>query len=243
MSKQPFLSVIIPVYNAKDYLRVCINSIIGQKFKDYELILVNDGSTDISGDICDEYANSLSNIKVYHIKNGGVSHARNYGLEKAKGKYIHFVDSDDSICSNMYTDYFEVLQSMDYDLLVSGATINYISNNRKKVLKSDKKVSVLNQKDMRNFLLSLKIEDKTWMLNVIWNKWFKKDFLLEHNMSFKDDICPGEDFIFVVDAMLNIDKLYVSNESYYNYMIRDNNSLVGKFYKDTLVRKIGRAHV
>ena len=89
------VSVIIPVFNSKRFLRRCLESVIAQDYEDFETILVDDGSTDDSGTICEEYSEKYANVVVYHKKNGGASLARKYGLEKANGKYVCFVDSDD----------------------------------------------------------------------------------------------------------------------------------------------------
>lgn len=98
----PIISIIVPVYNAEKYISRCLDSIIAQTFTDFELILVNDGSEDISGDICEIYADKDKRVKVIHKTNGGPGEARNYGLDIAKGKYIGFVDSDDIIDTTMY---------------------------------------------------------------------------------------------------------------------------------------------
>ena len=91
----PIISVIVPAYNAEKYLRRCINSILAQTFTDFELLLIDDGSTDKSGEICDEYADKYARIRVFHKANGGVSSARNVGLDNAVGEYICFCDADD----------------------------------------------------------------------------------------------------------------------------------------------------
>ena len=91
------ISVIVPVYNTEKYLHRCVDSILAQTFTDFELLLIDDGSTDSSGAICDEYAQKDSRVRVFHKENGGVSSARNLGLDKAKGKWVTFVDSDDWI--------------------------------------------------------------------------------------------------------------------------------------------------
>ena len=96
----PVISIIVPVYNAEKYLHRCIDSILSQTFTDFELLLIDDGSTDSSSIICDDYLREDSRVRVFHKKNGGVSSARNMGLDNAKGKWITFVDSDDFISSN-----------------------------------------------------------------------------------------------------------------------------------------------
>ena len=102
MKKVPLFSIIIPIYNVEKYLVQCIESVLNQDYDDYELILVDDGSPDNCGEICDSYLNKNSNIRVIHKKNGGISDARNTGLKEAKGDYVIFIDSDDYICDNHF---------------------------------------------------------------------------------------------------------------------------------------------
>lgn len=108
------ISIIIPVYNAEKTLSRCVNSILNQTFQDWELLLIDDGSTDRSGELCDEYASKDQRIKVFHKTNGGVSSARNIGLDYAKGEWITFIDSDDYIYDNI----FDLIPSYNEDLLI-----------------------------------------------------------------------------------------------------------------------------
>lgn len=114
----PAISIIVPIYNAEQYLKECIDSIIAQTFMDFELILVNDGSTDNCGRICDEYASKDKRIKVIHKENGGVSDARNKGLEISEGDYIGFVDSDDWIENNMYEILYKLCLDTKSDISI-----------------------------------------------------------------------------------------------------------------------------
>lgn len=136
---KPLISVIVPIYNSGNFLRECIESILSQSFIKLELILVNDGSTDQSGDICDEFAVIDSRVKVIHQKNGGVSIARNSGLNIANGKYIGFVDSDDRIDKNMYKVLYQLCVETNSDISVCqlGREIdgNLINNNSIKFIK------------------------------------------------------------------------------------------------------------
>lgn len=109
----PVISIIVPVYNVEKYLSQCIDSILAQAFIDFELLLVDDGSTDGSGRICDEYANKDARIQVFHKKNGGVSSARNIGLEHAQGEWITFVDSDDWLDLKYCQILWEEVQDVD----------------------------------------------------------------------------------------------------------------------------------
>lgn len=117
----PSISVIIPVYNARDYLKRCLDSVLNQDFTDFEVILVDDGSTDESGGICDEYAERDSRITVYHKKNEGASLARKYGLERAGGEYVTFVDSDDWVAPNYLSTLFRLIK--DYNVSISACGV------------------------------------------------------------------------------------------------------------------------
>ena len=130
MKKQDLISIVVPIYNVEKYLEKCINSIIIQTYKNIEIILVNDGSTDSSGKICDIYLKKDKRIKVIHKKNGGLSDARNVGIENAKGKYIAFIDSDDFIDS----DFIEILYNLiiEYNADVSCCKCNVIYKKNKK---------------------------------------------------------------------------------------------------------------
>lgn len=116
----PKISVIVPVYNVAPYLKKCVDSIINQTFTDIEIILVDDGSTDESGTICDQYAQKDSRVKVIHKPNGGLSDARNSGLEVCSGEYIGFVDSDDWISPDMYETLIHFAVKEDLDVAMCG---------------------------------------------------------------------------------------------------------------------------
>lgn len=118
MKNRPIISIIVPVYNVESYLERCIESILNQSFKEFELILVNDGSTDGCKDICNEYKTKDKRIKVIHKENGGLSSARNAGLDIARGKYIGFVDSDDFINKDMYKTLFNTIQDNNSDMII-----------------------------------------------------------------------------------------------------------------------------
>ena len=130
MVKEELLSIIVPVYNVEKYLNRCIESIVNQTYKTIEIILIDDGSSDNSSYLCDEWAKKDSRIKVVHKQNGGVSSARNQGIKVATGEYVQFVDSDDYLdvdfCKNIMSEY-----SDDIDLVVSGFTIIDDSGNKK----------------------------------------------------------------------------------------------------------------
>ena len=137
------ISIIVPVYNVEQYLEKCVCSIINQTYKNLEIILVDDGATDSSGNMCDELAKSDNRIKVYHKENGGLSDARNYGVERATGEYIGFVDSDDYIDSEMYEKLYEAIKKEDVD--VAECNFRFIYSNRITNYTDDKYYLVLNK--------------------------------------------------------------------------------------------------
>ena len=120
------ISIIVPVYNVETYLRKCLDSILGQSERDLEILLIDDGSSDSSGSICDEYSSSDKRIRVFHTENRGVSAARNLGLREARGEYIGFVDSDDWIEPTMYEEMLNALKSNDADICVCSFVKEYL---------------------------------------------------------------------------------------------------------------------
>ena len=120
------LSIIVPVYNVEKYLERCINSLLNQSYKDIEIVIINDGSTDSSGIICDKLAQLDSRVKIFHKKNGGLSDARNYGILKSKGDYISFLDGDDFVTEKGYS---ELMKEADNQVeVILGRLMNYFSN-------------------------------------------------------------------------------------------------------------------
>ena len=128
----PRLSIIVPVYNVEKYIHSCINSILNQHFSDFELILVDDGSTDNCGKICDEYASSDKRVRIIHQENGGVSAARNKGIDVSQGEIIGFVDSDDIICADMYQ---KMVDFMDVHQLDAVCADTYLVKNCKETFR------------------------------------------------------------------------------------------------------------
>lgn len=126
----PFISVVVPVYNVRDYIKRCVDSLLNQKYNDYEIILVDDGSTDGSGELCDLIAKKNLNVMAVHKKNGGLASARNYGLEYVQGKYVTFVDSDDWVTNDYLTFIDEHLKKNESDILKFG--YQRVQNNKLK---------------------------------------------------------------------------------------------------------------
>lgn len=203
------LSIIVPVYNVEKYLEKCLDSLVNQTLKDIEIIIVNDGSKDNSQLIIDKYAKRYPNlIKTYKKTNGGLSSARNYGIKKAKGEYIAFVDSDDYVDLNMYSEMYKKAISKDFDLVVCNLKYVY-----------DKKI--VNAYSNIKFDLMDKNSIKKSMLNVYpaaWNKIYHKR-LFDNGVLFKEKVW-FEDVEFLYRLYPYIKSIGFVEGFYYNYVQR-----------------------
>lgn len=210
----PKISIIIPVYKVEKYLHRCLDSIAAQTFVAWECILIDDGSPDNSGKICDEYAARDMRFRVFHQKNQGVSVARNLGIEKSKGQYIAFVDSDDWVSD----DYFDVLErnAGKADLLYFSNT-NYNEDGDRvtyhiRPFYSDKK-NILEQE-----LLHLFENLACWdYYGFTWNKLFRADIIRNANIRFIPSLATYEDEAFTNDYIQHIKSLMVIDNAIYNY--------------------------
>ena len=208
-------SVIVPVYNVEKYLDRCINSIISQKYNNFELILVDDGSPDNCPEICDNWAKKDSRIKVIHKENGGLSSARNAALDIAKGDYILFVDSDDYVESN-YFDEIEKFAERN-SLIVFTAIQKKPNGDKKREIKNlDNSYSIF---EKTKYLISSRI------INTVWSKIFDRGLIEKYNMRFGEKFVPAEDFAFSMQYLLLCENVLVINNSIYVYDERNLNSL------------------
>lgn len=195
----PEISVIVPVYNSGKYLKRCIESILAQSFKDFELILVDDGSTDSSSEICDEYQSKYNRIKVYHQKNQGVSSARNRGIKNANGNWITFIDSDDYVNERLLDTLFESQKKYCCEFVLTG---------QKKINGRD-----CQKREYPDLFLKREdfgvIFDKNLMRfqKAPWAKLFKTDILKSNSILFDEKIHAGEDALFVYTYLLKIRSL------------------------------------
>ena len=199
------VSVVVPVYNVMAYLPKCLDSLVEQTLKDIEIIIVNDGSLDNSQEIIDKYAKKYANIKVFKKENGGLSDARNYGIKKAHGEYIAFVDSDDYVSTEMYEKMYNKAVSGNFDMVV--CDLNYIY--------PDKEIRAYSniKKDTSNI--------KEVFLNIYpsaWNKIFKRKLL--DDLEFKKQVW-FEDVEFIYRLLPKIKSIGVVNEPFYQYLQRE----------------------
>ena len=213
------ISVIVPIYNVEKYLCKCVDSIINQTYKNLEIILVDDGSPDNCGEICDEYALKDDRIKVIHKENGGLSDARNAGMAIATGDYLGFVDSDDWIEYNMYERLIENLIKFGADISVGGVA---------DVLETDggyKQFKTTYDGKIRNYILSKEDAMKKYFLGSwsAWDKIYKKDVFNDIRFP-KGEI--NEDEAIVLQLLDRCNRICYTNEVFYNYITRPNSNSI-----------------
>ena len=237
---KPLISIIMPVYKVEKFLMKAVNSILNQSFKDFELYLVDDGSPDKSGEICDDLAILDERVKVIHQENGGAYKARNAALKKVIGKYVCFFDSDDHLENNMLSDMYNLAENNDADLVISGFYIDtytsnkeYFTMNYEPVLKDEdvKKgsdVSVYNDKN--SFRKDAYKQFEVNMFYSPWNKLYKLDYIKKYNLTFPETY--RDDFPFVVSFIKDVEKVVYTKNKYYHFIRKREESETQKYVKN-----------
>lgn len=206
------ISVIIPVYNVEQYLEKCIDSIINQTYKNLEIILVDDGSIDNSGNLCDLLAKKDSRIVVYHKENGGLSSARNFGIDKANGEFIGFIDSDDYIDNDMYETLYNLIKQNKSDVSMCGL-YNIYANRKDSQVKEVKKY-LMNAEEAIQMVLDSKITSVTAV-----NKLYRKEIFNDLRYDLGK---TSEDAFIIVRLLDKCNLISVTNERKYYYYHRAN---------------------
>ena len=210
------LSIIIPVYNVEDYLRRCLDSILKQNtLVDYEIILINDGSTDASGRICDDFKSHFPNIQVKHIKNSGVAAARNLGIALSNGKLLYFVDPDDYLTESFFIELAPYIND-NWDVLCFG--FNEVKEKDMVAISCRAhrydKIGMLTYEEFTNNFVDF---FRTDMMYNVWSRVYKKDFILEHGIQFpKKSI--GEDTLFNFQVYKHLKTIRFIEPCLYNYI-------------------------
>ena len=213
------ISIIVPVYNVEQYLEKCVNSIINQTYKNLEIILVDDGAIDTSGKMCDELAKIDSRIKVYHKENGGLSDARNYGVERATGEYIGFVDSDDYIDSEMYEKLYEVIKKENTD--VAECNLKIIYPDRVELFTEKKYYSVCTKQEYLEEYLKIEKVFGSACVRLINSKIAKKINFPVGKLY--------EDTYYAYGLINVADSYVIMDAPYYNYLMRENSITNARF--------------
>lgn len=219
-------SVIVPVYNVENYLPRCIDSLLAQNYVDLEILLIDNGSKDQSGQICEDYAAQFSNITAYHIPNKGVSSARNFGLSKAKGNFICFVDADDYLVGNLFSDVESQLDSQ-LDLVVF-SYYNSIEKNLSEINRSAKILPAEGKKDKSEFIALFQELFLTDMMYTVWNKIYRREFLEEHQIVF-ESYELGEDVRFNLNVYQHVNTVFLVKSAYYVYVSGRVDSAMGQY--------------
>lgn len=216
------VSVIVPVYNTEKYLRKCIDSIIAQTYKDLEIILVDDGSTDSSGSICDGYALKDPRVRVVHKENGGLASARKAGIGIAKGEYVGFVDSDDWIEPDMYRTLYEAVAAADADIAAEGAVDDFEGECAVALngIPAGVYASPDERKQLRENMLCCADFFCMGVQPYLWNKLFRRGLVLRHMPGIPEDITVGEDAAAVYPMLAMADKAAILGSAHYHYCRR-----------------------
>lgn len=228
------VSVIVPVYNAEKYLHRCIESIINQTLNGIEIILINDGSTDNSLNICKQYEEIDPRIKVIDKENSGPSASRNIGIENANGEYITFVDSDDWIELDMLENLYNKVKQFNSPMIISNYFKNYTD---KEVINClNIKENCLDKKKINKYLIlpligKSEFEEENHILGfgAPWGRLFNLDIIKSNKIKFKEDLIIGEDVLFNIEFLDKVSNISLSKSAYYHYF--DNSSSIMRSYK------------
>lgn len=243
MNKEPLLSVVVPVYNVEPYLDRCVNSILNQMYKNLEVILVDDGSTDKSGLICDEYAKNDERVIVIHKQNGGLVSARKAGSAIATGSYITAVDSDDWIESNMFEEMMEAAVKSGADVVSSGMIKDYGNHCvlGQDLIPSGFYDGANYRENVLDKLINLEDFFERRLDFYIWGRLYKKDLYIEFQNKVSNSIKIGEDVAVVFPLLYKAKSLFILPKSYYHYCVRTD-SICGVVKNDYEGQKVFDQH-
>lgn len=258
------LSIIVPVYNGASYIDSLVREIEKQKsdLEQYlkafghfenvmELIFVDDGSKDDTRKACMQQEEKHKWIRVLHTENHGVSHARNHGIEASKGHWVQFLDVDDTLGEGMlkgfaencgsFSEPFQNIVNIDKkykkkpDLIICGC--NRLHSGAEPISCGPKKNAFLNEMHVLQLLDQMKMEDRYWILDYCWNKWYRRDILEKNKLRFKETLSLGEDFVFNAHYMCYVQQMVLLSTCYYQYRVGDT-GLVSKFQPEPWVSRL-----
>lgn len=212
---RPMVSIIVPIYNAENYLRRCVDSILNQEYTDYELLLVNDGSTDASGDICEEYGDRDPRVIVIQKENTGVSDSRNRALDRARGKYLQFLDSDDWITPDATRLFVRAAEEYGCDMVISD--FYRVVGERLSTKGDIEEEGVLTREEFAAHMME---NPADFYYGVLWNKLYRRDIVEEHNLRMDTDINWCEDFMFNLEYIRYAKVFYALHAPIYYYVKR-----------------------
>lgn len=212
---RPMVSIIVPIYNAENYLRRCVDSILNQEYTNFELLLVNDGSTDASGDICEEYGDRDPRVIVIQKENTGVSDSRNRALDRARGKYLQFLDSDDWITPDATRLFVRAAEEYGCDMVISD--FYRVVGERLSTKGDIEEEGVLTREEFAAHMME---NPADFYYGVLWNKLYRRDIVEEHNLRMDTDINWCEDFMFNLEYIRYAKVFYALHAPIYYYVKR-----------------------
>lgn len=212
---RPMVSIIVPIYNAEQYLRRCVDSILNQEYTDFELLLVNDGSTDASGDICEEYGDRDPRVIVIQKENTGVSDSRNRALDRARGKYLQFLDSDDWITQDATRLFVRAAEEYGCDMVISD--FYRVVGERLSPKGDIEEEGVLTREEFAAHMME---NPADFYYGVLWNKLYRRDIVEEHKLRMDTDISWCEDFMFNLEYICYAKVFYALHAPIYYYVKR-----------------------
>ncbi|WP_448779204.1 glycosyltransferase family 2 protein [Bacteroides congonensis] len=220
MNENFLITIIVPVYKVEKYIVQCIDSILGQTYTHFELILVDDGSPDRSGVICDGYAERDSRVRVLHQQNAGPSRCRNRGIELASGKYLCFIDSDDWVDADYLASMVRELKE-DVDLVVSGLILE---KKERSIIQCEHNEFTMKDKNAFHSLIVKRL------LFGPYQKIFKTSVVKENRLAFPENICYGEDRLFNYSYLYHVNSIVTIDNATYHYRIHEKGSLASNVY-------------
>ena len=218
----PKVSIIIPIYNAEKHLRRCVDSVLKQDFEDFELILMNDGSRDSSGMICDTYAEKDERVRVVHKENSGVSDTRNQAMTLARGEYLQFLDSDDWITPDATGLLVRMAKEHDCEMVI--ADFYRVIGERLSPKGKIREDGILSRED---FAMEMMENPADFYYGVLWNKLYRRDIIEKNNLCMDKDISWCEDFIFNMEYIRHVKQVYALHVPMY-YYVKTPGSLVSQ---------------
>lgn len=231
------VSVVVPAYNVERFLPKCVDSLLRQTYDNLEIIIVDDGSTDRTGEIADQYASEYEKIRCIHKGNGGLSDARNTGLAHAKGEYIVFFDSDDWVESNVIEDNLHLMIKKDVEVVVWGYHTDFVDDYE--VVEKSIHVSCSDMLCQKNKNPEAFLQDNVLgLVGYAWNKMYSMKLLKDGGFTFTKGLSLVEDIVFNVPVLIAAEKVYFNGSVYTHYMQRGRVTLGNRYYDNFLELKL-----
>ena len=242
--KNDLISIVVPVYNVEKYIKKCVNSIMKQTYHNLEILLINDGSTDNSGEICQDLQKKDNRIKVFNKENEGLGYTRNYGIEKAKGKYISFIDSDDFIKDNYIELLYNSMKNNNVDIVYCGHNKYYDENHVYEELNYYKNEYIKKEDIFRKIIIEMIgsmpniREDKRVSMSAC-EAMYSLELIKNKKIKFESERkYISEDLIFQIEILNEVKSVYFLDSNLYFYRVNNNQSLTHKFDIDNVNKNI-----